>query len=177
MIDDGKLIEGCLKNKRRSQKQLYEKYAPKMLGVCYRYCKSTQDAEDVLQDAFIKVYKSLDSFKNKGSLEGWIRRIVVNTALNHIRSNPVRWFVDVDDTQIPYEDTEKEEVQTVKPEILMSLIQQLPPGYRTVLNLFVFEKYPHKEIARVLDISEGTSRSQYAKAKALLKRKIEEYRK
>ena len=173
MIDDGKLIEGCLRNKRRSQKQLYNKYAPKMYGVCLRYSKNKHDAEDILQDAFIKIYRNIDFFNNKGSFEGWIRRIVVNTALTHLRNKTKHWFVDIDTVPVAIEEDE-EKFSPLSPEDLIQLIQELPNGYRTVINLFVFEKYSHKEIAKALAISEGTSKSQYSKAKALLKSKIEE---
>lgn len=162
------LIRGCLDNNRVSQRQLYEKFAGPMLAVCYRYTKSKADAEDVLQEGFIRVFKNLHQFKADGELGGWIRRIMVTTALNYLKSN-AKYQHD-----LAFEKVNLHPVTDDNPEIkldtkdLLSLIQQLPTGYQTIFNLIAVEGYSHVEISEILGISDGTSRSQYARARALL---------
>ncbi len=162
------LINNCLKNNRAAQKQLYNQYAPAMLGVCYRYTKSITDAEDVLQEGFIRVFKNLYQFRNEGELGAWIRRIIVTTALNYLKRN-ARYQND-----LSFDKIELHPVTNENPEVLLntkelaSLIQQLPGGYQTIFNLYAVEGYSHVEIGQMLGITDGTSRSQYARARALL---------
>lgn len=167
-MDYQKLVRECLKLKPGAQRQLYEHYAPAMLGVCYRYTKSITDAEDVLQDGFVKVFKYLHQFKAEGELGAWIRRIIVHTALNYLKTN--RRY----QTDLVFDDMPLHPVSTDDPIIrlqtkeLSELIRQLPTGYQTIFNLYAVEGYSHLEIAAMLGISDGTSRSQYARARALL---------
>jgi RNA polymerase sigma factor (sigma-70 family) len=165
---DQELVKDCLKGKRTAQKQLYSCYAEAMLGVCYRYTKSMTDAEDVLQEGFIKVFKNLHQFKFEGELGAWIRRIMVNTAINYLKSNS-RY-----QAELSFTDTSLHPVSTDDPAVLLQakdlaeLIRQLPPGYQTIFNLHAVEGYTHVEIGKILGINEGTSRSQYARARTLL---------
>ncbi len=171
-MDEKKLIEQCLKNDKAAQKVLYQTYASKMYAVCLRYASKRVMADDILQEAFIKVFKYLPSFKFQGSFEGWIRRIVVNTALDHIKR-----FAE------PFEDLEEnisESVTINTDEItsnlsvqdLITIIQELPEGKRMIFNLYVFEGYNHKEIAEMLGISVMTSKGQLSKAKKMLQEKL-----
>jgi len=157
-----------------AQRYLYERYKRVMTGVCMRYADRYEEAQDIVQNGFIKVFKKLDSFSGKGSLEGWIRRIMVNTALDHLRSNKAERFnVNIDDVDYKLQ---KDELilDALQAQDLLELIQTLPVGYRTVFNLYAIEGYAHKEIAEELDISENTSKSQYSRARALLMKKIAE---
>ena len=174
MIDDDKIIEGCKAGKKRAQSRLYEKYSPAMLGVCLRYCSNMADAEDVLQEGFIKVFKYIKNFRGDGSFEGWIRRIMVNTALTHIKKNKKYSFEDIEGIPSDYQEEEDVAYAPVSPETLIKVIQSLPDGYRSVVNLYIFEGFPHKEIAEIMGISESTSKSQLSKAKQFLRKKLEE---
>ncbi len=168
MEQDEKLIIDCLKNIRAAQKQLYNQYAELMLGVCYRYTKSLADAEDVLQEGFIRVFKKVHQYKYEGELGAWIRRVMVTTALNYLKRN-ARYQNDLACDKLemhPVSDDNPESVLDTKE--LSSLIQQLPTGYQTIFNLHAIEGYSHVEIGELLGIADGTSRSQYARARALL---------
>jgi RNA polymerase sigma factor (sigma-70 family) len=168
MTDQQKLVKECLRNNPVAQKQLYELFADKMLGICYRYTKSTNDAEEVLQQGFIKVFTNLHQYKMEGELGAWIRRIIVNTAINYLKRKP-RYQLD-----LSFEDSHLHPVSSQEPEMslnlkdLLSLVRQLPPGYQTIFNLCAVEGYSHVEIGKILGIKESTSRSQYARARALL---------
>ena len=168
MEQDLQLIKNCLNNDRASQKQLYQQHADVMLGVCYRYTKSLADAEDVLQEGFIRVFKNLQQYRHQGELGAWIRRIMVTTALNFLKRN-ARYQND-----LSFDKIEMHPVAVENPEVLLdtkelaSLIQQLPTGYQTIFNLHAVEGYTHVEIGELLGITDGTSRSQYARARALM---------
>lgn len=179
ITSDSDLIAGCIRGDRKMQYELYQYYSPKMFGVCLRYAGNTDEAEDVLQEGFIKIFKKIASFRNEGSFEGWIRRIFVNTAIEHFRRKTYLQPI-----------TEKEEVgveaqylsvlDNLAEKDIINLVQQLSPGYRTVFNLYVVEGYTHKQIAEILGISEGTSKSQLSRAKIILQdmvnKQIEKYR-
>lgn len=168
MHQQDQLVKECLKNNRAAQKQLYLQYAETMLGVCYRYTKSMADAQDVLQEGFIRVFKNLHQFKQQGELGGWIRRVMVTTALNYLKRNAkYQYDLSFDKADLHPVSDENPAIRVDTKE-LASLIQQLPTGYQTIFNLFAVEGYTHVEIAAMLGISEGTSRSQYARARALL---------
>lgn len=174
-----KIIEGCVKNKRKYQKKLFDLYYGKMLGVCMRYAKNPDEAKDMVQNGFIKVYKKLEVYNFSGSLEGWIRRIMVNTAIDQIRKNKRDPFQLNENVQIksleddiPFEAQEAETEIKIKADKAIKAISELPIGYRTVFNLFVMEGYSHKEIADYLGISEGTSKSNLSKAKEKLRQKL-----
>ncbi len=163
------IIKGCLQGEKACQKKLFDLYAAKMLGVCVRYCKSVTEAEDVLQEGFIKVFTHIRSYHEKGSLEGWIRRIMINTAINHLRKNKkFMYHEEIGSMQDLIED-EEQRVDDYNLEVILQCIQKLPEGYRTVFNLYEVEGYSHKEIARMLSVSVNTSKSQLLKAKRQLK--------
>lgn len=175
MEQDARLVKECLKNNRAAQKQLYEHYAATMLGVCFRYTKSTADAEDVLQEGFVRVFRNLHQYRGDGELGAWIRRIMVTTALNYLKRN-ARYQHD-----LAFDKLEMHPVTDENPEItlntkeLTSLVQQLPSGYQAIFNLHAVEGYSHVEIGNLLGISDGTSRSQYARARALMITWIKKY--
>ena len=156
---------------------LYKQYAQQMLGICYRYTGNRQAAEDLLHDGFIRVFESIHVFeyRGEGSLRAWIRKIFVNVSMEYIRMNAHRASVSLENLQESEEFIEDEEIELVTVDVLMRFITELPTGYRTVLNLYVFEEMSHKEIAEILHINEVTSRSQYIRAKALLVRKVKAY--
>jgi len=167
-MDHHQLVKDCLKGKAAAQRQLYHHFVGPMLGVCYRYTKSMADAEDVLQEGFIMVFKNLYQFSFSGELGGWIRRIMVNTAINYLKKNS-RYQADLlfmDGGLHPVTDDDPEVMLSTKE--LAELIRQLPPGYQAIFNLHAIEGYSHVEIGKILGIKEGTSRSQYARARGLL---------
>jgi len=172
-MTEKELVRGCVQEKRSCQEKLYQQYYKKMFAVCMRYGKNRDQALDMLQEGFIKVYNNINSFNHTGSLEGWIRRIMVNSAINLIRKE--KPTVDINDV---YEDSNVVNNETVLDKMsvdeIMKLIQKLPTGYKTVFNLFAIEGYSHKEIAEMLDIQESTSRTQFLKAKTALRKMLEE---
>ena len=171
MLSDQELINGCTKGDRASQKALYERYCRKMLVFCQRYAKSTAEAEDILQEGFIKVFKNISQFRAEARLDTWMTRIMINTALNSQRQKLYMLpMIDVTEIQLP----ESEEISLSSFHLaeLITMIQSLPDGCRIVFNLFAIEGYSHKEIGEMLGISEGTSKSQYNRAKVLLRTKL-----
>ncbi|OQX72534.1 MAG: hypothetical protein B6D64_15025 [Bacteroidetes bacterium 4484_276] len=174
---DSKIIEGCIKGKRHAQNKLYGKYAPLMLGVCLRYAKDKAEAEDILQEGFIKIFMNIKSFRSEGSFEGWMKRIIINTAITHIKQNlKYQYHTDIDEIEethiVPEESGDDDSVVKIPRSQLMSIIQSLPEGYKMVFNLYVFEQLTHKEIAEILGVSVNTSKSQLSKARKLLSTKI-----
>ena len=174
MTSEQDLVKGCVDGNRRYQELLYLKFCRKMMGICFRYSKSREEAEDLLQDAFIRIFSKLHQFRNEGSLEGWIRRIVLSTIYDNFRKKNhllvlSEWVENAaaleDNSQL--EDTDFEE--------LIVAIRELSPGYRTVFNMYAIEGYTHKEIAARLGISEGTSKSQYSGARRILQQKLKIY--
>ena len=161
------IIAGCLNKNPVAQRELYNRFSPKMLAVCYRFASSREDAEDMLQEGFIKVFSLIHTFGNKGAFEGWIRRIIVHTCINILKRN--KKFNDSVDlehvTQIQVKDNVHSLIQAKQ---VVECIRLLPMGYRTVLNLYAIEGYSHREIGDILDIEESTSRSQYTRAKVML---------
>ncbi|MCX6319360.1 MAG: RNA polymerase sigma factor [Bacteroidetes bacterium] len=162
------LVKDCLRGKPEAQRQLYALFAESMLGLCYRYTKSINDAEDVLQDGFVKVYTSLHQYKSDGPLGAWVRRIMVNTALNFLKKNKKYRDEMYFSEQPLHPVADDNPVLDMDAKELASLIRQLPQGYQTIFNLHAVEGYSHVEIGEMLGISDGTSRSQYARARALL---------
>lgn len=175
MYSENELIDECLKNNRIAQKQLYEKYSRKMFGVCLRYAKSKEEAEDVLADAFVQIFMKLSSFKRDGSFEGWIRRIVVNTSITAYRSN-LKFNLNDEISEIrDISNNDVSAIDLLNLQQLKSLIQQMPDGYRMVFNLHVMEGYNHREIGEILNINEGTSKSQFSKARKWMQAKLEQF--
>jgi RNA polymerase sigma factor (sigma-70 family) len=176
-MDDNTLVIKCLEGDRAAQQVLFERYSRRMMGVCLRYSATKEQAEDVLQIGFIKVFTKLNDYSRKGSLEGWIRRIMVNTSLDEIRNNnKFRLDVDIEDVAYKIEDTSINS-DLLEHEDLLKLIQQMPEGYKMVFNMFAIEGYTHKEIAKELNISENTSKSQYSRARNYLRLRLEEIEK
>ena len=172
-MTDDELIRGCIKEDESSQRELFRKYAGKMLGVCQRYAHNSGDAEDIVQDAFIKVFEKIHQFKNEGSFEGWVRKIVVNTALK--KYTLIRYDKEVSGFEINDRNessTEASAFSHLTEKELLLLINNLPDGYRLIFNLYVIEGYQHEEIAQMLKIQPGTSRSQLVKARNMLKQQI-----
>ena len=171
-MDYNKILEGCLKGNLKAQRELYECFASKMLGVCLRYSANREEAKDILHDGFIKIFTKLDTYSGSGPLEAWMRKIFVNTALEQLRKNDVlRDAVDYEGAADNI-DAKVDVVSDMTRNELMQIINSMPQGYRTVFNLFAIEGYSHQEIAEMLHISEGTSKSQYARAKNWLQTKI-----
>jgi RNA polymerase sigma-70 factor (ECF subfamily) len=167
-MTDDLLLKGCLKNDAASQKELYNRYSPKMMAVCYRFAQNREDAEDMLQEGFIKVFSQIHSFRNQGALEGWIRKIIVHTCINHLKKNK-RFKESVDLIHASLVKVREDAVPSiVQAKQIVECIRLLPLGYRTVLNLYAIEGYSHREIADMLEIEESTSRSQYTRAKQML---------
>ncbi len=167
------LVKGCLGRDPACQKLLFERFNKKMMGVCLRYAGRSEEADDMLQNGFIKVFEKLDTFKGSGSLEGWIRKIVVNEALTYLRKNKaMQMNVDLDHAK--YRIPGNTHVgESMNEKDLLRIIQGLPAGFRTVFNMYAIEGYSHKEIAEQLGISEGTSKSQYSRAKTHLQNIIQ----
>ena len=168
-IDD--LLEGCQRGERRTQEVLYKLLASKMLGVCMRYARDRYEAEDILQVGFIKVFQKVKEFRGEGSFEGWIRRIMVNTAIEHYRKNQ-RMLNVVDIDEVNDAPQNMFDMNGLEAKDLLTLIQHLPGGYKMIFNLYAIEGYSHKEIAEQLGITEGASKSQLSRARAILKEKL-----
>jgi len=162
------IIQGCLQNDLLAQRELYNMFSPKMLSVCYRFAQHREDAEDMLQEAFIKVFTQIHTFQNKGAFEGWIRRIVVHTCINFLKKyKKFNEHVDLDYANNLF--VKEESIPSImQAKQVVECIRLLPLGYRTVLNLYAIEGYSHKEVGELLEIGESTSRSQYTRAKAML---------
>lgn len=170
------MIQGCIREDRLCQQEVFQRYAGKMFTVCLRYARHKMEAEDLLQDAFIKIFDNIAQFESKGSFEGWIRRIVVNTALkNYNKKGFANEQLGLDNLPEPV--LEPSIYDHLNEEELLGLIATLPDGYKVVFNLYAIEGYSHKEIADLLDIQESTSRSQLVKARKLLQSMIEETQK
>jgi RNA polymerase sigma factor (sigma-70 family) len=179
MFDEEIILKGCREGKRIAQKQLYDKYVSLMLAICLRYSKSRDEAEDLLQEGFLKIFQNINTYRKHGSLEGWIKRIMINHALNQYKKNrKIPFAEDVDsinENEILSVHEEIEKNEPVPAETLLAMIQSLPEGYRMVFNLYVFEGYSHREIAEAINFSENTSKTQLMKARRQLQEKIFEY--
>ncbi len=162
------MLAWCIRNNATAQEALYNRFSPRMLGVCYRFDKNREDAEDMLQEGFIKVFTQIHQYRNEGALEGWIRRIIVHTCINILKKNK-KFSESVDIIHANSVHVKEEMIPSImQAKQVVECIRTLPLGYRTVLNLYAIEGYSHKEIADMLDIEESTSRSQYTRAKAML---------
>ena len=172
MFNEKEVIEGCCKGDRKSQRELYEQFSRGMLVVCLRYCKNQLEAEDILQESFIKVFENIKKFRRESSLAYWIKRIIVNTALNHQRGKLYLFpMVDIEQTN---EVSDKDlTISGFQFEELLEMIMELPTGCQVIFNLYAIEGYKHHEIAKKLEISEGTSKSQYSRARKLLMERIQ----
>jgi RNA polymerase sigma factor (sigma-70 family) len=171
-FDEKELVRGCKQRNRLAQKQLYDVFGGKLFAICLRYTKNREDAEDVLQDAFIKIYENIDSFRSESPLEYWLRTVTVNTALNHLRQQK-NWKM-MEDIEYHVNGIEGQDLilANFQMQQLIEMIQELPLGCQTIFNLYAIEGYQHNEIAEKLGISEGTSKSQYSRARSLLQEKL-----
>lgn len=172
-LTETQLILGCKKRNPKCQKGVFDRYASKMLAVCRRYARHEMEAEDMMQDGFVKVFKYIDTFGDKGSFEGWVRKIMVNTALKHVSKSAFK-KESIGIETMPENSINPEVFSKIGTDELMNLIQELPNGYRIVFNLYAIEGFSHKEIADSLGIGESTSRSQLVKARRILQKKVEE---
>ena len=172
--DEQLLIAGCKKNESWARKKLYELYAPAMLGVCVRYTNDYEKAKDILHEGFIKIFTKFDSYTNEGSLGGWMRRVFVTTALEFLRNDHTWQHIDVVDYKDIIENVDVSVVEKMSEEEILKCISELPKGYQLVFNMYAIEGYSHGEIAKMLNIKEGSSRSQFAHARQLLQHKIQE---
>lgn len=172
-LTEKQLIEGCKSKIAKYQKGVFDRYAGKMLAVCRRYARHEMEAEDMMQDGFVKVFRYIDTFGDKGSFEGWIRRIMINTSLKHCSKSAFK-KESIGIETMPETSVNPEVFAKIGTEELMNLIQNLPTGYRIVFNLYAIEGFSHREIAESLGIGESTSRSQLVKARRILQKKVEE---
>ncbi|HQO48983.1 MAG TPA: sigma-70 family RNA polymerase sigma factor [Bacteroidales bacterium] len=171
-MDEKQLLTACRNGDRKAQKMLFEMFAPKMYGVCLRYAKDEDTAQDYLQEGFIRVFSHLGNFRHEGSLEGWVRRIIVNTALEKLRKTDIfKNSLEVE-TALNKASDGAQVIDQINTADLLQLIQSLPSGFRTVFNLYAIEGYTHQEIGDLLRISEGTSKSQYSRARQWLQQRI-----
>ncbi|HEY4151675.1 MAG TPA: sigma-70 family RNA polymerase sigma factor [Chitinophagaceae bacterium] len=173
-VSESDLINGCLAGDRRMQELLYQRFSPKMYAVCLRYASNADDAQDLLQEGFIKVFRNLDKFRKEGSFEGWIRRVFVNTAIEQYRKK-VNLNSIGDREEQTIADNSWNVLDQLGEKDIIGLVQELAPGYRAVFNMYVIEGYSHKDIGEMLGISEGTSKSQLARARVILQKKVEEF--
>ena len=174
MQDEKLLIKKCLKHDERALSELYNNFSGKLYGICLRYAKNKMDANDLLHDGFVKVLSNLQAYKGEGSFEGWMRRIMINTAINFYRKKTKHYETDIEEVFDLSDDSFDDAISQISTNELLELIQELPDGYRLVFNMYVIEGYKHKEIAEILEISENTSKSQLLKAKSSLKKKLKE---
>jgi RNA polymerase sigma factor (sigma-70 family) len=173
-ITEPDLLRGCLSGDSKMQEELYTRFSAKMYAVCLRYSNNAETAQDLLQDGFIKIFKNLQNFRGEGSFEGWVRRIFVNTSIEHYRKKSNLFSLN-EREDLTLEDNSLNALDKLAEKDIIKLIQELSPGYRTVFNLYAIEGYSHKEIGTMLHINEGTSKSQLARAKGILKKKVEQF--
>jgi RNA polymerase sigma factor (sigma-70 family) len=171
-----KIINGCLAGSRRDQELLYRRHAAKLYAVCLQYSGNDEEARDTLQEGFIKIFENLYRYKHEGSFEGWMRRITVNTALEKFRSRHNLYRVDdIDNIQEQEAEPDNDDYAGLEANDLLDIIRELPPKYRMVFNLFAIEGYSHKEISQMLNITEGTSKSNLSRARNILQRRVGSY--
>jgi len=170
------IIKGCLEGNRRDQELLYRRHAAKLYAVCLQYSGNDDEAKDILQEGFMKIFENLHSYKFEGSFEGWMRRITVNTALEKFRSrNNLYKVEDIDQISDTESEPDVEEYDGLEASDLLDIIRELPPKYRMVFNLYAIEGYSHKEISKMVNISEGTSKSNLSRARLILQRRVGSY--
>ncbi|MEE4115227.1 MAG: RNA polymerase sigma factor [Marinilabiliaceae bacterium] len=177
MMSDQEIVKGCRNKDRLAQKSLYDRYSGLLLGICIRYATDVPEAEDILQESLVKVYMNIGDFTGEGSFIGWMRKIVINTAITHYHKHlKHKHYVEIE--EVYTSEAGKSDIPDTPytAEELMKILDQLPPGYRTVFNLYAVEGYKHKEIAIMLDIDVNTSKSQYSRARSFIQKKLENYK-
>lgn len=173
MSDEKDIVAGCIKGKAAAQRMLYDRYSRLLLGVCNRYTSNIEEAEDVLQEGFVKIFLNMKEFKGDGSLLAWMRRIMINTAITHYHRMRKHWYHnDLEEVRETRLDEHVWEEAEFSNEELYKVIHQMPDGYRMVFNLYAVEGYKHREIAEILDIDENTSKSQYSRARRWLQERL-----
>ena len=173
MMNDLQIIEGCARHDRKAQKMLYEKYSRLLLGVCLRYAGDRAEAEDILQDSFLKIFFRIKDYTGSGSFTGWLRKVVVNTAITHYHQNlKYRYYIEIDDYVSHETGVTGFDEDFFSSEELFMVLNELPRGYRMVFNLYAIEGYKHKEIAEIMGIDANTSKSQYSRARAVIRDKL-----
>jgi RNA polymerase sigma factor (sigma-70 family) len=178
MMSDRQIIEGCARNERKAQQELYNRYSHFLLGVCLRYASDKAEAEDILQDSLLKIYFNIKDYSGTGSFIGWLRKIAVNTAITHYHKHlKFRYYVDIEDYVSAESGVSSFEEDLFTSDELFRVLNELPAGYRMVFNLYAVEGYKHKEIALMLGIDTNTSKSQYSRAKAAIREKLDKLRK
>ncbi len=173
-VNVSKIVEGCKRKQIKYQQELYERFKELMFGICLRYFSNVQDAEDVLHEGFIKIFDKIGQYKGEGAFEGWMRRVMVTTALQKLRKE--KNIINISDHQSELAENElkiERESENLTQEEMVKIIQDLSPRYRTIFNLYAIEGYSHKEISKMLNISEGTSKSNLSRARAILQKKIQ----
>lgn len=171
-MTEGELIEACINNDKRAQKKLFDQFSPRLMGVCLRYAQDRDEAQDMLQDGFIKIFQKMGTYSGKGSFGGWLHRAMVNTCLDHIRKNSkYKYKVEIEKVEAEMYQSESA-LSAIRTKELLQLVKELPEGYRIVFNMFAIEGFGHKEIAKELNITENTSKSQYRKARLHLQKAI-----
>ena len=174
-LEPDDLLQSCMAGDSRAQFRFYERYSPRLYAVCLRYGRDEGEANDILQEGFIKIFRELSAFRGEGSIEAWMCKIMVNTALSRLRKKSLKFLPYVEPPENLY--TDEDIISALSASELITVLNHLPQGYRTVLNLYAIEGYSHAEIATMLDISKGTSRSQYLRAKIALKNRLEQLKK
>jgi len=173
MNRDRDILKGCMQGKHSAQRELFEKYSRTLLGVCNRYAQNIEEAEDIMQEGFVKIFLNINNFKGEGSLMAWMRRIMINTAITHYhRTLKHRYHDDIHEIRESSLDDIQWEESDFSSEELFKIIQQMPAGYRMVFNLYAVEGYKHREIAEILEIDENTSKSQYSRARRWLQERL-----
>jgi RNA polymerase sigma-70 factor (ECF subfamily) len=173
MLTDEVLIKRCIANDAKAQRELYQRFAPKMWAVCLRFAKDRMTAEDILQEGFVRVYGKLNQYTFEGSFEGWIRRIMVNTAINYYRKNLMNAGIELSFEDVFSKESVREDaLDKLSAKELLALVQELPEGYRLIFNLYAIDGYTHKEIGDIMGISENTSKTQYMRARVSLQDKV-----
>jgi RNA polymerase sigma factor (sigma-70 family) len=178
MMSDQQIIEGCARHERKAQRMLYEKYSRLLLGVCMRYAVNKAEAEDILQDSFLKIFFRIKDYSGTGSFTGWLRKVVVNTAITHYHLNlKYRYYVEIDEYVSVESGVAGFEEDFFTADELIGVLSELPAGYRMIFNLYAIEGFKHKEIAEMMGIDTNTSKSQYSRARAVMRGKLERLRK
>lgn len=173
MMSDRQIIEGCSKHNRKAQQLLYDKYSRFLLGICLRFARDVAEAEDILQESFLKIYFNIKDYTGTGSFVGWLRKVAVNTAITHYHKNlKYRYHIEIEEYVSAETGTTSFEEDYFTSETLYRVLNELPAGYRLVFNLYAIEGYKHKEIAAMLGIDTNTSKSQYSRAKAVIREKL-----
>ncbi len=177
MTSDQQILEGCLKHDKLSQKMLFEKYSGMLMGICVRYATDIPEAEDILQESLLKIYINIKDYSGEGSFIGWMRRIVINTAITYYHKNlKHKHYIEIEELYSSEAGNNSIPDSRYTADELQKVLDSLPPGYKVIFSLYAIEGYKHREIAEMLDIDINTSKSQYSRARSFLRKKLEHYK-